>query len=192
MEERIKQILAQREINRITDPGLTPAAVLAPLYDKEGEWHILFTKRTHLVADHKGQISFPGGKREKSDCDFLSTALREAWEEIGLEPALVNVLGELDNEKTISNFVIHPFLAIVPHPYDFLLSSAEVEALVEFPISVLLDKANFREDTVIHAGEKNPAYYYSYGDQVIWGATARILKKLLDLTGIYLLDQKTP
>jgi 8-oxo-dGTP pyrophosphatase MutT (NUDIX family) len=180
--ERIRQILIQREKKCITDPRLIPSSVLVPIYKKASGYHILFIKRTETVEIHKGQISFPGGKKDDSDSDFLATALRESFEEIGLDPEAAEVLGELDDEKTFtSNFIIHPFLAIIPYPYEFKLCREEVEELIEVPFSKLLDESSWREEIRTEEGITFRAHYYHYGDVVIWGVTARILKKLLYL-----------
>ena len=182
MKQRIRQILSQREKKRVVDHGLTPSAVLVPLFEKAGEHHILFTKRTDTVENHKGQISFPGGRKDDCDSDMLATALREGFEEVGLRPEVVEVLGELDEEETfVSKFMIAPFVGYIPYPYEFELCCEEVKELMEVPIPVLLDKANFREDVIRDGDRTIPAYFYHYGDQVIWGATARILKNFLDL-----------
>jgi len=182
MKQKIKQALSQREKKHIIAPGLSEAAVLIPIYEKAGEHYILFTKRTDDVEYHKGQISFPGGKRDEHDDNLLVTALRESFEEIGLNPEAAEILGELDEEKTvISNFIVSPFVALIPHPYQFKINDKEVKELVEVPISALLDRANFREEVVVDDGQTFPAYSYHYGDQVIWGATARILNGLLYL-----------
>ena len=183
MKQKIKEILSQQEKECIPHPGLNEAAVLVPIYEKAGEHYILFTKRTDEVEHHKGQISFPGGRRDESDDDLLATALREGYEEVGLRPEVVEIAGKLDQERTItSKFSICPFVAFIPYPYQFELSSDEVEQLLEVPLSALLDKDNFREETITdEEGRIIPSYYYHYGDQVIWGATARILNRLLGL-----------
>jgi len=181
VKERIKRILIQREKQHITNSGAVPAAVLMPIFEKNGEDHILFTKRTDTVEHHKGQISFPGGKKESTDSDLLQTALREAYEEIGLDPDSVEVLGELDDELTfVSNFLVTPFAGYIPYPYPFKLSEDEVQNMLEVPISVLLDKANFREEMETEGDITYPVYFYHYGEEVIWGATARILKRFFD------------
>lgn len=176
-------MLFQREKRRLTDSDLVSSAVLVPVYRKAGQYHILFIKRTDTVMSHKGQISFPGGKKDESDYDVLATALREGYEEVGLRPDDVEVLGELDDERTIGSlFIIHPFLAVIPYPYEFKLSVEEVDRLVEVPVEVVLDESNFEEGIAIdNRGETVPAYFFHSGDDVIWGATARILKKLLDM-----------
>ncbi|MCL0041265.1 CoA pyrophosphatase [Dehalococcoidia bacterium] len=182
MKERIKQILRGREKKRISDLGLISSAVLVPVYEKAGEYYILFTRRTERVEYHKGQISFPGGRKDEGDSDLLATALREGFEEIGLRSEAVEILGELDDESTISTkFVVSPFVAFIPYPYDFAINREEVENLLEVPLAVLRDKANFREEVITDGGRTFMAYSYRYDNQVIWGATARILKRFLDL-----------
>ncbi len=151
------------------------------MFQKDGEWHLLFIKRTEKVRVHKGQISFPGGVCEKPDGTCLNTALREATEEIGLKAEDIQVLGELDDqESVITNFLITPFLAIIPYPYDFRLDRHEVDELLEVPITALLEQ-NDQPGEATAYGKIN--YTYRYQNKVIWGATARILKKLLDMMG---------
>ncbi len=134
------------------------------------------------MQSHKGGISFPGGKRDETDSGLMVTALREASEEIGLRPEIVEVLGELDDERTISsNFIVSPFAAFIPYPYHFEINPGKVEDLVGVPVSALRDRANWREDTVTEGGETLSTYSYHYQGDVIWGATARMIKKLLDL-----------
>jgi 8-oxo-dGTP pyrophosphatase MutT (NUDIX family) len=184
MKERIGEILSQREKRSIivTDVPLAPAAVLLPLYHKEGEYHILFTKRTEKVEHHKGQICFPGGTLHPEDQSLLATALRETFEEIGVRPLDVEILGQLDNMGTVSSsFLITPFVGLIPYPYEFVVNSDEIEEVVEVPISALLDKGNYREEFQIHQGKNHLVCFYQYQGKVIWGATARILKQFLDL-----------
>ena len=178
----IRQALSQRR-KRACEPGkLVPAAVLIPIYEKGDKGYLVVTKRTDTVYHHKGQISFPGGARHPEDGTLRDTALRESWEEIGLKPTDVEILGELDDTAThTSNFVISPFVGLIPYPYEFRPSPQEVEEVISVPLEVLLDKGNFREDTQVIEGSVVPQYYYHYGDRVIWGATARILKQLLDV-----------
>ncbi|TET39810.1 MAG: CoA pyrophosphatase [Dehalococcoidia bacterium] len=184
MKERIRRILSQREKQNIVVTGapLAPAAVILPLYHKEGEYHILFTKRTEKVEHHKGQISFPGGARHEEDRSLEDTALRETFEEIGVRPEDVEILGELDNMGTISsNFLITPFVALIPYPYEFTVNTDEIEELLEVPLSALLDEKNYREEFQIYQGIPYRGSFYEYRGKVIWGATARILKQFLDL-----------
>ncbi len=182
LEDRIREILSHREKKTISDEELIRAAVLIPLYRKEGEYQILFTKRTDKVMVHKGQISFPGGAQDEDDENLLATALRESFEEIGLWSEDVNVLGELDDEVTlVSNFAVTPFVALIPYPYEFKINPREVQELVEVPLSALLQGKNSGEDII--ESEEGPvlSHYYRYGNHIIWGATARMLKRFLDL-----------
>jgi 8-oxo-dGTP pyrophosphatase MutT (NUDIX family) len=181
MEEKIKEILVCRDKVCIDEPGLIRAAVLIPLFIKEGEYHVLLTRRTDKVGTHKGQISFPGGKRDEGET-LLSTALREAREEMGIEEKDVRILGELDDMCTISSdFCIAPFVALIPYPYPFKINRHEIEEIIEAPLSVFLDEAKFREELRSRNGELVSVYFYQHGEHTIWGATARILKQLMDL-----------
>ncbi|MFO8011062.1 MAG: CoA pyrophosphatase [Dehalococcoidia bacterium] len=182
MREFIRQILSQRNKRYIIDRGARPSAVLVPIFERGGEDHILFTKRTETVEHHKSQISFPGGRKEEEDEDLLRTALRESYEEIGLDPEMVDILGELDDELTlVSNFIVTPFVGFIPDPRQLRINPVEVEGLLEVPVSSLLNKANYREGIQADGGMTYKAHYFHYGEDVIWGATARILKRFFDL-----------
>ena len=182
MLQRVKQALSQRQKSRVVDASRVSAAVLLPIYSKEGEYHILFTKRTESVKDHKGQISFPGGAYEEQDGTLFQTALRESDEEIGLPPETVELLGELDDLRTIgTSYVISPFVAAISWPYPLKLYAAEVEEIIEVPVSALLDKDCVRQGTEVLNGQAFTAYFYHYQGKIIWGATARILSQFLDI-----------
>lgn len=153
-----------------------------PLFKKAGEYHILFTKRTQTVMYHKGQVSFPGGACDKEDTCLADTALRECLEEIGLRPEDVELLGELDDMVTrTSNYIVSPFVGIIPYPYAFKVCSEEIEELVEVPISTLLNKCNLREELRFEEGESYTSLFYDCGQHTVWGATARILTQFLEL-----------
>jgi len=182
MQQRLKQALSQRQKLHITDASRVPAAVLIPIYSKDGDYHILFTKRTEKVKDHKGQISFPGGAYEEEDGTMDNTALRECTEEIGLAPEAVELLGELDDYCTIgSSYIISPFVGIISWPYPLRVDPAEVEEIIEVPMSALLDTKNLRKGVDNLDGQAVPTYFYDYKGKVIWGATARILNQFLDV-----------
>ena len=182
IKQRLKQALTQRRKHHIVDTSRISSAVLIPIFEKYGEWHILFTKRTESLRDHKGQISFPGGAHEEQDGDFINTALRECAEEIGLSAEAVEVLGELDDMYTLgTNYVISPFVAVIPWPYLFRLDLTEVERIIEAPISALLNRDCLAEETATLNGEPITSYFYRYRGDIIWGATARILNQFLDI-----------
>lgn len=179
--EELGSILEKREQKRIKDPSYTHAAVLIPLYKKEGECHILFTKRTQQVKHHKGQISFPGGMFDEGDGDLEKTALREAREEVGLKEEDVRIIGVLDDLVTVTGFIVTPYVGLIPYPYAFRLSEIEIEELIEVPLSFLLDERCFSEGVMDDEHGKRLVYNYQYGKHAIWGATALMLKQLLEL-----------
>jgi 8-oxo-dGTP pyrophosphatase MutT (NUDIX family) len=182
MEKKIKEILACRGKACIQDPRYRRAGVLIPLFKKDGEYYILFTRRTDKVPHHKGQISFPGGRKDKKDKDLLATALREAREEMGIEEKDVRILGELDDICTVStDFCVSPFVALLPYPYPYKVNRQEIEEVIEVPLSELLDHRRFRQELYERDGQSFPVYFYQHQDHTIWGATAKILKQLLDL-----------
>ncbi len=182
--DAIKQALAARQRRVIIDPGRVPAAVLLPLYCEDGQYKILFTKRTARVRDHAGEISFPGGVRHKHDVSLLKTALRESCEEIGLAPSDVQVLGALDDTPTrTTNYLVSPFLGLIPSPYQFKLCAAEVDRLITISIDALRTEARFTEKPSADPRIPTPEYSYFHNGDVIWGATASILKQFLDIVG---------
>jgi 8-oxo-dGTP pyrophosphatase MutT (NUDIX family) len=184
LKQEIKRMLAQREkkVVLFSNKPLHPAAVLIPIYKKDGEYYVLLTKRTEEMEYHKGQICFPGGSHHKEDGSLQDTALREAYEEVGIRPEDVEILGELDSMGTLtSNFLITPFVGIIPYPYKFTMSKHEIDELVEVPFTSLADDSNYWEETRSAEGVTGKASFFRYNDKVIWGATARILKQLVDL-----------
>lgn len=180
--ERLSAILGARQHKVIFDSRLARAAVLLLLFEKQGQPGILFTKRTTNVAHHKGQISFPGGAWDAEDATLEATALRETFEEIGVRVEDVRVLGRLDDTTTAtSNFVVSPFVATMPYPYQFVPNRAELEQIIEVPLAALLDKSRFTGDARVSEGMLHPVYFFDCGEHLIWGATARMLRHFLDL-----------
>jgi 8-oxo-dGTP pyrophosphatase MutT (NUDIX family) len=179
LKEKLPGILQGRKRNIIPAAELTPASVLIPLFEKGGNSHLLFIKRSRHVQYHPYQISFPGGVVEESDHDQKETALRETFEEIGIQGTSVEILGLLDDYVTISNFCITPFVGIIPYPYDFKINQKEVETLIEIPLSTLLSER--REKILPVQGGKRHTYIYRFGPFTIWGTTARIIKDFLDI-----------
>jgi 8-oxo-dGTP pyrophosphatase MutT (NUDIX family) len=180
MKERLKQVLSRRQKRHIVNPSRISAAVLLPIYYRQGQYYILFIKRTEKVKTHKGQIAFPGGTYETADGTLANTALRESSEEIDLAADKVEILGELDDELSLtSNYIISPFLALIPYPYQFKVDGEETEEIIEAPIPALLDENVIRQETL--GSDTITSYSYHYQGRVIWGATARILNKFLDI-----------
>ncbi len=180
LRKRIETALANRPRRVVEGEGLVPAAVLLLLIDRAGP-HVLFTKRTERVSHHKGQFSFPGGVVEAWDGSRLEAALREAQEEIGLPPEAVEIIGTLDDAETrATSFVITPFVGLIREPVRYVPDGREIERVLEVPLAALVDPANFREELSERDGRRQPVYFYQYGGETIWGATARILKQFLD------------
>ena len=172
MKQQIEKILRHHKKRKITGENLKASAVLIPLFYNQGQYHVLFTERSEEVDFHKGQVCFPGGRREPSDSSLLQTALREVEEEIALRAEDVEILGEFDDSVTLtSNYVISPFVAFIPHPYPFKADGREIREIFSVPLSFFMDEANFKQDSC----------EYEYDGHIIWGATAGILKQFIDL-----------
>jgi len=172
LKQQIEEILRHRKKKEITGENLKASAVLVPLFYDRGQYHVLFTERSDEVVFHRGQVCFPGGTREPSDSSLLQTALRESEEEIGLEAKDIEILGELDDIITfVTDYVISPFVAFIPHPRALRTNGREVKGAFSVPLSFLMDEANFNQDS----------FAYEYEGHIIWGATARILRQFIDL-----------
>jgi 8-oxo-dGTP pyrophosphatase MutT (NUDIX family) len=183
LNTRLSQAFSRRTKVPLQDSNRKPSAVLIPIYFQEREHRILFTKRTELVHHHKGEISFPGGGFHQEDGTLLNTALRESFEEIGLAPQDVIVLGELDDILTKgSPYIITPFVGSILPEYKFKISDFEIAELIEIPIQALLAEGCRREDPIeLIDGREFAPYVYAYKDKMITGATARILKQFLEI-----------
>ena len=181
LRKKIEAALADRPRRVVEREDLIPSAVLLLLTNNAGP-RVVFAKRTERVAHHKGQYSFPGGIVETWDGSRLETALREAKEEIGLPPEAVEILGTLDDTETrATQFVITPFVGLIRQPVSYAPDGKEIERVLEVPLAALLDPANFRVELWERDDHTSPVYFYDYGGETIWGATARILKQFLDL-----------
>lgn len=166
----------------ILTPGNMPSAVLLPIFCKDHEYHLLFTRRTNKVRYHKGQISFPGGAYQTEDGVLQKTALRETTEEVGIAPESIEVLGCLDDVFAhTSGYVISPFAALVHNPGPLKLNRHEVAEVLEVPFTTLMDKSCVRQDVEIRDGSPVPVYFYHFGNAIVWGATAQILTQFLDI-----------
>lgn len=160
---------------------LIPAAVLLSIVLREDEPSVLLTQRNPDLKDHPGQISFPGGRVEQQDRSPADTALREAEEEIGLDPACVEVVGYLPAYRTVTGFLVTPVVAIVTPPVDLRPDPDEVAEVFEVPLSFLLDSANHKRHTIQLQGKVRDFFAVPYGDRFIWGATAGIILGLARL-----------
>jgi len=183
-DDRLRAILTRR-VPMIVPPDSSrrQAAVLLPLFRNATNYHLLFTKRTETVRHHKGQVSFPGGSFERADGDLRTTALRESYEEVGIQPEHVSILGRLDDLATFSTiFTISPFVGLIPYPYPFRPNPLEVAIVFDASLSILADPTVQRR--YVRARDDGATiedYEFHVNGHVIWGATARIIHHFLSL-----------
>jgi 8-oxo-dGTP pyrophosphatase MutT (NUDIX family) len=165
-----------------------PAAVLIPLLRKKDGWHILFTRRNSTLAEHSGQVAFPGGRSEPGDLNPEATALREAYEEIGLAPSAVRILGRLHDFITVTNYTVTPVVSHIPWPYEFTIQKEEVSRVFTIPLSWLSDPRHHEvrqrplKSLVSHV---DVIYFHVYQGELLWGATARFTITLLNILGVF-------
>ena len=164
-----------------------PAAVLVPLVDRPTGMTVLLTQRASQLARHAAQIAFPGGRVDDTDADVASAALREAQEEIGLEPARVQVFGYLPDHVVISGFRVTPVLGLVTPPFSLELNPHEVAGAFEVPLEHVLDSANHKARLRKVGDEEMLLYDIPWEGQQIWGATAGML-----LTFVRMLREEYP
>lgn len=185
--DTIRKILSARKPKLIQNSRscCKHAGVLIPLFKDEGVHKVLLTKRSLTVEYHKGQISFPGGSVEREDTSLEETALRETQEETGLRREDIEILGRIDDTMTLeSNFLVHPFVGLVPYPYNFTISEAEVEKLIKVPLEIFhpgkyMDNGHLFESK----GKAYSTLTYEYDNEVIRGATARMMNNFMDILG---------
>ncbi len=158
-----------------------PAAVLFPLFFKENQPYLLFTKRTDKVEHHKNQISLPGGRQDAEDPNLLQTALRETEEEIGVKARHIQILGQTDLFLTNTHYLITPFVGIIPYPYPFEINADEIRYLIEVPLLHLLDEQNFQMKTVTKEGVNWILHYYFFNNEIIWGVTGFLLSNFFSI-----------
>jgi 8-oxo-dGTP pyrophosphatase MutT (NUDIX family) len=161
---------------------LVPAAVLVPLIKREEGLSVLLTQRTAHLANHAGQISFPGGRVEAEDPDPIGAALRETEEEIGLAPSEVQILGQLDEYVTGTGFKVFPVVGLIHPPLTLVPDPFEVAEIFEVPLAFVLDPSNHqRHSRVMPTGERRYYYAMPFHERFIWGATAAMLVNLYDV-----------
>jgi 8-oxo-dGTP pyrophosphatase MutT (NUDIX family) len=173
-------LLDPQEAAGLAVHGRTNAAVLVPIYlGDDGEPHVVFTRRRDDLRRHAGEISFPGGRQDDTDADRIATALREANEEIGLPPDAVEVIGALQPTPTIAtDYAVYPFVGLIEPGMEWVLSPREVAEVLELRLRDLRDGYGRRR--LMRRGVPFRTDVYVVGDNLIWGATARILGDLLD------------
>ncbi len=161
------------EIDLTDETRLKCAAVLVPLLWQDDQWNLLFTRRTERVESHKGQVSFPGGGCDEGETTPEETALREAWEEIGLDPHRVRILGRLANMITITGFHVTPVVGVIEWPAVFVVGQHEVERIFTIPLYWLADTRN-RWEFPVPGRNRSLIAFHPYDGELLWGATARM------------------
>ena len=170
------------ELELTDELTLKCAAVLVPLVWHAEEWHLLFTRRTDRVESHKGQVSFPGGACDEGETTPEETALREADEEIGIQPSDIKVLGRLANLITISYFRVTPVVGVVRWPTVFRVGEHEVARVFTIPLEWLANESN-RWQFEIPGRNRSVIAYHPYDGELLWGATARMTVDFLKVLG---------
>jgi 8-oxo-dGTP pyrophosphatase MutT (NUDIX family) len=173
------RLLSVEEATAIEVRGTVQSAVLVTVAEREGQLWTVFTRRSDDLRRHAGEISFPGGRLDADDPSLVHTAMREAEEEVGLDPAEVTVLGALPPTPTIATgYAIYPFVATIANDLTWQSSPAEVAELIELPLKVV--RAGYGRRRLVRRGLPIRTDTYVVGDHLIWGATARILGDLFD------------
>jgi len=171
------------EIDLTEETRLKCAAVLVPLVWHDDEWNLLFTRRTDIVESHKGQVSFPGGACDEGETTPEETALREAEEEIGIQPSSVRVLGRLANLVTITYFRVTPVVGVVQWPAVFRVGEHEVARIFTMPLRWLANPSNRWQFELPGTGRTLIAFH-PYDGELLWGATARMTVDFLTVLGL--------
>ena len=180
LKEQIKTALARHERVPMA-PGPVQAAVLVPLFLKNGAYHILFTKRSENMTHHRGEISFPGGVYQPEDIDTLRTALRETWEETGILPEDVEILGVLDDFLSIHNYLVTPYVGMVAARHTLRINPDEIDRIVEVPLDFLRGSDIFMIEEFDWQGRIYPRHFLTYEGDKIQGLTAAVLKQFLEI-----------
>lgn len=168
------------ELRPSAPPLLRPAAVLAPLIRRPQGWTLLFTLRAADLPTHAGQISFPGGRLQAEDAGFVACALRETYEEIGLQSEWIEPIGAIEAYETVTGFRVQPIVGLVEPGFELSPDPREVADVFEAPAALVLDPARIERREQEWQGVTRRYYALEYEGRVIWGATAGMLKALCD------------
>ncbi|MDD9725296.1 CoA pyrophosphatase [Roseovarius sp. SK2] len=159
---------------------LRPAGVLVPIEVTETGARLWLTKRSSALQHHPGQVAFPGGKQEEGDADIVAAALREAHEEIGLAPGMVEVMGTLPPHETVTSFHVTPVIGVISEPFSPVPEAGEVEEVFSVPLDHVLELGRFRVESRRWRGTRRYYFAAPYGPYYIWGATARMLRAMAE------------
>jgi len=183
LKKHLTQVLNKRKPKQFIykNTESKSAAVLLPIFFKNGEAHLLFTKRTDYVEHHKGQISFPGGSRDLEDVDLKTTALRETEEEVGISNKDVEVIGQTDIFLTNTHFLVTPFVGFYKYPYPYQINEDEISRLIEVPLLHFFNEEIFEVKSYEREGYNWLVHFYHYGDDMIWGVTGFLMSNFLSI-----------
>lgn len=175
--------LEPHETVRVPVKSGRPAGVLMPLWDDGDDIQVIFTKRSSDLPTHAGQVSFPGGMAETTDNGLSYTALRETEEEIGVPPEKVAVVRRMDQLKTITGFVVTPYIGLMASDISFKVNRVEVDHLLMVPLKKVLDREAYQEVEVDWDGMKLSQMGLAHDQDIIWGATFRMLQNFIESLG---------
>jgi 8-oxo-dGTP pyrophosphatase MutT (NUDIX family) len=184
LKNALQTVQYARPRKELSLSGYQKAGVLVPIVPGDGGAELLFTRRTDRVETHKGQISFPGGMVDRGDRDIASTALRELEEELGIPGSMVEVIGILDDLATPTGFVITPVVGVLTVLPEMRPNADEVEESFLVPLAFFADRANGRSEFRWLDGKRHEVWFYDFEGRTIWGATAMIVRSLMDRTGL--------
>jgi 8-oxo-dGTP pyrophosphatase MutT (NUDIX family) len=160
-------------------PSFKQAAVLIPFVKREGKLYLLLTRRALHLRHHPGQISFPGGGFEPDDIALKTTALRETYEEIGIEASSINIIGQLGDYPTVSNYIVRPFVGFVAEDYQLTLDANEVDDAFEVPWRFFTERESHHCVQMLRKGRMHDVHFMPFNDRMIWGTTAAMIHDLL-------------
>lgn len=175
-----KSLFSQQELSNFRS-----SAVLLPLLESQHDWHVLLTRRSQYLDEHRGQVAFPGGTQERADGSLQTTALREANEEIGLMPEDVTIFGHLGEIAVITGFIVRMFVGQIPWPYELKIAEDEVDTVFTIPLDWLAEPANREIRCREFLDRKVPVIYFKpYQGHQLWGASAEMTMVLLTALGL--------
>ena len=186
--DRIVNALKLRSPQTLTGNGYKPAAVLIPIQERSDGDYLVLTKRADHLSTHKGQIAFPGGRVDPSDADVTETALRECYEEIGIGPECVRILGRLDEFTAGYGLVVTPVIGVIPAHCEFHINPAETTEVASVQIAALMQPPNCTLSDYLSPGG-HPNYHFYVNGWDVWGVTARIIAQFLDLVYDFQLER---
>ena len=179
LDQEDKNKYSQADLWQRSPKNYKHSAVLVPIFLKDDKLNLLLTQRTQKVQHHKGEISFPGGAKDEDDPTLEYTAIRETEEEIGIPGSNIKILGLLDDTFTlVSQFIITPYVGIIPYPYKLNPNYNETKKILEIPVDFFLKLNNYWEDTFYYEGMHIKSPFFKWDDNIIWGVTGYIITNL--------------